>query len=77
MVRKFLALGLLTAFLAMATHAYAEDVYVTKQGAKYHKQECVLIKNKNAQSIDRKAAIEKGLEPCKKCFKAESTKKDK
>ncbi len=51
----------------------AEDVYVTKNGKKYHKEDCRLIKNKGAEKISKKDAVGKGLVPCLKCFKEESS----
>ena len=71
MIKKIMMLGLLAAFLATTTFASAEDVYKTKNGAKYHKQDCRLIKNKNAVKIDKAEAIKAGLKPCKKCFSEE------
>ena len=47
---------------------HAEDVYVTKNGKKYHKTDCLLIQKKGAQPIAYDEAIKKQLTPCKKCF---------
>ncbi len=49
--------------------AFAEEVYVTKNGKKYHQQACLLIKNKGAHAVDMKDAVAQGLAPCSKCFK--------
>ena len=62
---------ILTSFaVLLATNAaFADQVFVTKNGKRYHQQTCPLIKNKGAQAIDLKAAVEQGLQPCSKCFK--------
>ena len=73
-MKRFILFGLLSAFLLMATHAFAEDVYVTQKGKKYHKEICLLIKNKNASKMDKKEALEAGYTPCKKCFKEDLPK---
>lgn len=45
-----------------------DAVYVTKSGTKYHKPECNLIKNRQTSQIPIEEAVQKGLEPCGKCF---------
>ena len=80
MVKKLMVLALGLMILSSASLAFAEDVYVTKNGKKYHTQECPLIKNKGPIKISKEEAIEKGLAPCGKCFKDEvslETKKQK
>ncbi len=69
MMRKLLMAGLLMAFLTTATTVFAEEVYATKNGKKYHKEACRLIKNKNPHKIDIAEALKKGLKPCGLCFK--------
>ncbi len=70
MIRKLMMIGMLMVFLSATTHAFAEDVFVTQRGAKYHKAICRLVKNKdNITKFEKKEAIEKGYEPCKRCFK--------
>ena len=70
MIRKLIMVGMLAMFLSTTTSAFAEDVFVTQRGKKYHKQECRLIKNKeNVVKLEKKEALEKGYEPCKRCFK--------
>ena len=69
MIRKMFMMGLLMAFLATTTFALAEDVYVTKNGKKYHKSTCEFIKDRNPIKIDDSDAIKKGLKPCTACFK--------
>ena len=62
-------------FLTATTFAFAEDVYVTKHGKKFHAEECPLIKNKGAVKIAKKDALENGLTPCQKCFSDEVSKR--
>ena len=64
-------LVVVTSFLVLlaSSAAFAEEVYVTKNGKKYHQQTCLLIKNKGAHVIDMKDAVAQGLAPCSKCFK--------
>lgn len=70
MIKKVILTTLCVAFLA-TTAAFAEDVYATKNGKKYHKADCRLIKNKNPEPISLDDAKAKGLAPCRKCFKDE------
>ncbi len=76
MIRKLLVAGLLASFLCASTLAFAADVYVTKNGKKYHKAECQLIKNKNPQAIAKEDATKKGLTPCQRCFKEDVSAKN-
>lgn len=71
MFKKLTALVLCLVLLAATFAAFAEDVYVTKQGTKYHKQDCRFIKNRDTQAIDIKDAEAKGLKPCGRCFSTE------
>ena len=60
---------LLAAMVVMgSTFAFAEDVYATKNGKKYHKVDCMLIQKKGAKAIAMDEALQKGLKPCHKCF---------
>ncbi|MFA5060640.1 MAG: hypothetical protein WC676_08465 [Candidatus Omnitrophota bacterium] len=68
MIKKMITLSLCVAVLSVSALAFAEDVYATKNGKKYHKAECVFIKNRDTQKIDQQAAVEKGLKPCGKCM---------
>ncbi|MDP8213309.1 MAG: hypothetical protein P9X22_08515 [Candidatus Zapsychrus exili] len=69
MLKKFIIMAVLAVFLATTTAAFAADVFVTENGAKYHKQECMTIKNKDAKKLEKDEAIEKGYLPCKRCYK--------
>lgn len=46
-----------------------QEVYITKNGKKYHKEECPFIHGKNALKVSKKDALDKKLAPCPKCFK--------
>ncbi len=64
-------MGMLMTMLATTTYVFAEDVYSTSNGKKYHKEGCRLVKNKGAKKIDKADAVKKGLAPCHSCFKQE------
>jgi len=68
-MKKVAIIVLAVMVLASSTAAFAEDVYFTKNGKKYHVKTCPLIKNKGAEAISEKDAIENGLTPCKRCLK--------
>ena len=65
------------ALLILSNAAFAEQVFATKNGKKYHKQDCVFIKDRNASEVDDKDAVAKGLKPCGKCYKADEEKAKK
>ena len=67
-MKKIVTMMLAGLLIAGSTFASAEDVYVTKNGKKYHKADCLLIQKKGAQPINMEEALKKGLKPCKKCF---------
>ena len=69
MIKKVLLMGLCAALLASTTLAFAGDVFVTKSGTKYHKEDCRLIKNRETTKMDEQEAIEEGYTPCGRCFK--------
>ncbi|MBL7130488.1 MAG: hypothetical protein ISS45_03660 [Candidatus Omnitrophica bacterium] len=73
MLKRIIALVMSLAILSATTFVFAEDVYITKRGKKYHKQDCPLIANKDAQKVNLEEAKAKGLEPCKRCFKSAKT----
>ena len=57
---------LLGAVLCMAVSpAWAEFVYVTKNGKKYHHAESRFIKNRETEKITLEEAVARGLEPSK------------
>ena len=73
MLRRIIGLVMCLAILSATTFVFAEDVYITKRGKKYHKQDCPLIAKRDAQKVSLEEARAKGLEPCSRCF--ESAKK--
>ena len=74
MIRKLMVLMTVFTILSTSAYAYAEEVYATKNGKKYHKEICRLIKNKSPQKITKEEALKKGLEPCQLCYKDELSK---
>jgi len=70
MVRKLVLAGMLIMFLSATTCVFAEDVFMTQRGKKYHKEICRLVKNKdNISKLEKEEAVEEGYGPCKRCFK--------
>jgi hypothetical protein len=68
-MKKVMVIGLCAMFLAITTLSFADEVHVTKNGKKYHKADCQLIKNKETATMSMEDAGQKGLEPCQRCFK--------
>lgn len=66
MFRKTIVVAFCCALLLTGT-VFA-DVFVTKQGAKYHSENCPLIANKDTQKVTEEDAITKGLTPCGRCI---------
>jgi cytidine deaminase len=78
MIRKLMLTGMLITFLSATTCVFAEDVYITQKGSKYHKEICRLIKNKdNITKIEKKQAIEDDYGPCGRCFKEDAVTEGK
>jgi len=77
MLKKIVLIGMCVAVLSAATVSFAEDVYVTPKGKKYHKATCRLLKDSETDMIDEAAAIEKGYEPCSICMKDEKPRSSK
>ncbi len=73
--KKLIITGLCLLFLAANTLAFAEDVFVTANGQKYHKEDCRFIKGKKSESIDKEQALKEGYVACQKCFKDNSAAK--
>jgi hypothetical protein len=70
-MRKLMVLILGAALLANTAVAFAQGVFVTKNGKKYHSEEtCRWVKGKETASLDEKTAVEKGYKPCGRCSKA-------
>ncbi len=49
--------------------AFAETVYATKNGKKYHQAECKFLTKSSPMTIALAEAQKKGLKPCGACFK--------
>lgn len=71
MLKKLVATVLCLAIFSPAI-LFAEDVFVTKQGTKYHNENCSLIANKVKSQMSLEDAKAKGLTPCSKCIGKES-----
>ena len=68
--------GLLAGMMILSsTMAFAETVYATKNGKKYHHAECPLVNKKSPAAISMEEAQSRGLTPCGKCFKKDENTK--
>ena len=77
MIRKLVLMGMLMTFFSAGTLVFAEDVFITQSGAKYHKEICRLLKNKdNVTKVDKKQAMEDDYGPCKRCYKEDGVSED-
>ncbi len=56
-------LSLLLTAVVLAQPAFALDVYVTKNGKKYHKKDSGFIKGKEVEKLTREEAEARGYEP--------------
>ena len=90
MNRKIIMLILCAAFLSLSSVTgfaqnnkneknmeMTQDVYVTKNGKKYHKSDCPFVQNRNPEKFSKKDARSKGLSPCPKCFKEDLPPEEK
>ncbi len=67
MMKKLIVVMTFGMILTMATQVFAEEVYMTKHGKKYHKATCRLVKGKkNIRVLEKKESIEKGYTPCRR-----------
>ena len=70
MIKKLLMVGMLMTFLTATTAVFAEEVFITQKGTKYHKEICRLLKSKeNVSKMEKKEAVAEDYEPCRRCFK--------
>ncbi len=77
MIRRLMMLGIVMTFLSATTYVFAEDVFITQKGSKYHKEICRLIKNRdNVASLDKEDALKEDYGPCRRCFKEDVISKD-
>ena len=73
MLKKIIPVILGMAMLSMTTFASAEEVYVTKNGKKFHKEAtCRFISKRESHKAERAEVMKKGLEPCQRCFKSKT-----
>ena len=70
-----LALGV--ACIMLASNALAEDVFVTKYGKKYHKEDSRFIKGKEVIKLDREEAEAQGYEPSSDFLEKEESTEEK
>ena len=68
-MKKLLSVLLVGVMMMATTTAFAETVYATKNGKKYHHADCPLIQKKSAAAVSMEEAQQRGLKPCGKCFK--------
>jgi len=73
MKRKLLLLVVFVAFLVSSISA--QTVYITKTGAKYHRESCRYL-SKSKIAIDLSDAIAKGYGACSVCKPSSSANKD-
>lgn len=62
-------LGLLMAVILFVQPVLALDVYVTKNGKKYHKKDSRFIKGKEVEKLTREEAEARGYEPSSEMIK--------
>ncbi len=67
-MKKVLTVMVLGVMLMSSTFAFAEDVYATKNGKRYHKADCLLVKDKGAKAVSLEESEKKGLKPCRRCY---------
>jgi hypothetical protein len=69
-MRRLVPMLMCMLFLTTATFATAsaKDVYVTKNGKKYHTETCRWVKGRETIKMAEEEAIKKGLTPCGKCM---------
>jgi len=75
-MKRIITVILCVMFLSVAGTSFADAVFATKNGKRYHQAECPLVKNKGPEAISLKEAEEKGLTPCSRCFKDETSSVD-
>ncbi len=72
-MKKLLLLGVLGMFLSVSSVVFADDVYVTPRGSKFHKETCRLVKrSKVTEKYELKDAKDEGYSACKRCFKKQA-----
>ncbi|MDP8286100.1 MAG: hypothetical protein RAP03_05460 [Candidatus Electryonea clarkiae] len=76
-MKKMMLTALCLVFLSAGTLAFAEDVHVTQNGAKYHKKTCRFVKNRETKVIDKNEAVAENYKPCGRCYKEDLAISDK
>ena len=71
-----IVMGLVMA-LGAVTMAFAEDVFVTKNGKVYHHAESPFIKNRETVKMTKEEAEAKGYKPSRSYLKAKAEEKAK
>lgn len=75
MLRKLMMTGLSLAVLLTAVGTgFAGEVFITKQGKKYHHAQCALIKNRDTTALSEEKALAQGYKPCRKCMSDDEVK---
>ncbi|MGE3982086.1 MAG: hypothetical protein AB7F70_11730 [Candidatus Omnitrophota bacterium] len=64
-------LGLLVGMMVLTQAVFAEDVYITKNGKKYHKKDSRFIKGKEVEKLTVEEAEARGYEPSSDFLKDE------
>lgn len=81
MFKKIMMWGVGLVFLSVTVGAFAEDVYMSKRGKKYHQETCPfmenVIKNNKAQKLSKEEAMAQGRVACSRCFPDEVSAKTK
>ncbi len=65
---KKVIIAVLCAAILSPVILFAEEVFVTKQGTRYHSEGCFLVAKKDKEKISLEDAQAKGLTPCAKCI---------
>jgi len=68
-MKRLLTVLLVGVMMMASSAAFADTVYATKNGKKYHHADCPLIEKRSPAAISMEDAQKKGLAPCGKCFK--------
>ncbi len=68
-MKKMIASVLTAAMVLSSSAAFAQNVYVTKNGKKYHQADCKFIQKSSPMTIALADAQKKGIKPCGACFK--------
>ena len=61
-------LSILLVLFVFSTQVFAEDVYVTKRGTRYHLSACQVVHDEETSVISLEEAQEKGMRPCEICI---------